>query len=171
MLILIKLILGLGLLLFGRRLFWFFVAAAGFFAGVELTTRFWNGPEWLVILAGIGLGILFALLAKAIKSFAIGLAGFLLGGSTLLALAATFGFDRGPMVWVLFIVGGILGVSLLSAFFDWSLIGISSFAGASMIVQSLDIDRPIAGLLILILLLVGMAAQFQQKQREGKRDD
>jgi len=171
MLIIIKLIFGFGLLLFGRRLFWIFVAAAGFFAGVELVTRFWNGPEWLAILVGFGLGILFAILAMALKSFAIGLAGFLLGGSTLLSLAATFGVERGPMVWVLYIVGGILGIALISAFFDWALIGISSFAGASMIAQSLDINRPVAGLVILILLIIGIVAQFEQKRKESKRDD
>jgi hypothetical protein len=171
MLIIVKLIFGFGLLLFGRRLFWLFVAAAGFFAGVELTTRFWNGPEWLAIVVGFGLGILFAILAVALKSFAIGLAGFLLGGSTVLSLAATFGIERGAVVWVLYIVGGILGIALISAFFDWALIGISTFAGASMIAQSLDINRPVAGIVILILLIIGIVAQFEQKRKEMKRDD
>ncbi len=168
MLFIINLILGIGLLVAGRRLFWLFVAAAGFFTGVELTTRFFDGPEGLSIVVGIVVGILFAILAMALKSIAISIAGFLLGGGAFLALAGSLGFERGDLV--IYIIGGVLGVIFLNIFFDWALIGISSFAGASMLVQTLALERPIAGLAFIVLLIAGVAIQFADKNR-GKRDD
>jgi hypothetical protein len=171
MLFVINVILGIGLLVSGRRLFWLFVAAAGFFTGVALVSRFWKGPEWLSIVVGLTIGVLFAVLAMALKSLAISLAGFLLGGAALLALASMLGFERGPFIWILYVVGGILGIILISAFFDWALIGISSAAGASILIQTLDFKRPIAGLGFIILLIIGLLIQSAGMRKEKKHDD
>ncbi|HET7144820.1 MAG TPA: hypothetical protein VFI68_12440 [Anaerolineales bacterium] len=168
MLFIINLILGLGLLLSGRKLFWIFVAAAGFFVGVEITARYWKGPEWLSIVVGVVLGILFALLALGLKTLAISIAGFFLGGSALFSLATAFGFERG--IFVLYIIGGVLGVIFISVFFDWALITISSLAGASMIAQTLDITRPVAGLVFIGLLIVGIVVQSNDLQKDKKLD-
>jgi len=169
MLYIINLILDVGLLVAGRRLFWLFVAAAGFFTGVELTTRFFHGAEGLSIVVGIVVGILFAILAMALQRIAIGIAGFLLGGGAFLSLATSFGIARGE--WIIYIVGGVIGVVLLSMFFDWALIGISSFAGASMLVRTLALEKPVAGLAFLVLLLAGLAIQFADKSRAEKSRD
>jgi len=42
MLIVISLILGVALLVAGRKLFWLFVGAAGFVTGMQLATQFWQ---------------------------------------------------------------------------------------------------------------------------------
>ncbi len=169
MLFVINFILGIGLLVAGRKLFWLFVAAAGFFAGVELTTRFWHGSEGLSIVVGLIIGVLFALLAMALQSIAIGVAGFLLGATSLLSLANSFGIERGELI--IYIVGGILGIIFISIFFDWALISISSFAGASILVKTLDLGRPLAGLTFVILLIIGIVIQSRDKRREKKDDD
>ena len=169
MLPVINLILAIGLLVAGRKLFWLFVAAAGFFAGVELATRYWQGPEWVSVVAGILLGLLLAGLAMALKSIAIGVAGFLLGGSVLTSLAASLGFERGE--FILYIVGGILGIIFIGIFFDWALIVISSLAGASILVRMMDLERPITGIALLILVVTGILIQFSGKHREKGRDD
>jgi len=166
MLFIINLILGVGLLVAGRKLFWLFVAGAGFFTGVELTTRFFHGAEVLSMIVGIVVGILFAILAMALKSVAISVAGFLLGGAAFLSLATSFGIERGE--WIIYIAGGVIGVILLSMLFDWALIGISSFAGASMLVQTLALGRPAAGLAFIVFLIAGIAIQFAYKSREKK---
>jgi hypothetical protein len=171
MLFLITLILGVGLLVSGRKIFWLFVAAAGFFTGVALISRFWKGPEWLSILIGITFGILFAILALALKSFAISLAGFLLGGSALLTLASLMGFERSPLIWILYIIVGILGIILIRSFFDLALIVISSVAGASILVQLLDFKRPIAALAFVILMIMGLMVQLADRKREKKHYD
>jgi len=168
MLFIINLILGIGLLVAGRKLFWLFVAAAGFFAGVELSTRFFDGPEGLSIVVGIVVGILFALLAMTLKSIAISIAGFFLGGAAFLALAGSLGIEQGE--FIIYIAGGIIGVIFLNVFFDWALIGISSFAGASMLVQTLALEMPISSLAFIVLLIAGIAIQFADKNR-GKRVD
>jgi hypothetical protein len=170
MLFTINLILGIGLLLAGRKLFWLFVAAAGFFAGVELVNRFWNGTEWLSIVVGIVVGLLFALLALGLKTIAISIAGFLLGGSALLSLASAFGIERG--LFVLYIIGGILGIIFIGIFFDWALIIISSLAGASMITQTLDMQRAVfSGVIFIILLLIGIVVQSNDMSKNKSNHD
>jgi hypothetical protein len=170
MLFTINLILGIGLLLAGRKLFWLFVAAAGFLAGVELINRFWSGPEWLSIVVGLVVGLLFALLAMGLKTIAISISGFLLGGSALLSLASAFGIERG--IFILYIVGGILGIIFISTFFDWALIIISSLAGASMIAQTLDMNRAIfSGVVFVILLLIGIVVQSNDMRGNKKHVD
>lgn len=169
MLFAINLILGIGLLFAGRKLFWLFIAAAGFFVGVELTTRFWHGSEWLSIIVGVVIGILFALLAMALKTIAIGLAGFFLGGSILLSLANAFGVERG--IFVLYLIGGVLGVIFINIFFDWALINISALAGASMVAQTLGISRPAAGIVFLVLFIIGIAVQAREMQKDKKQNE
>lgn len=169
MLFTINLILGIGLLLFGRKLFWLFVATAGFFAGVEFATRVWQGSETLTIIVGLVVGLLFALLAMALKTLAISIAGFFLGGSALLSLASAFGIERGNLI--LYIIGGILGIILISIFFDWALIIISSLAGASMIAQTLDVTQSIAGLVFIVLLLVGIFFQTNDMRKNKTHND
>jgi len=69
-----------------------------------------------------------------------------------------------------YLVGGIVGIILIATVFDWALIGISSFAGSTMIVQYLELGRPLGGFLMLILLVVGIFIQSGQKRKENKRD-
>jgi len=87
MLIVINLILGVALLVAGRKLFWLFVGAAGFVTGIQLATWFWQGPELLAIVIGLVVGVIFALLAIFLQGVAIGIAGFLAGGYILTVLA------------------------------------------------------------------------------------
>ena len=49
-------ILGGALLVAGRKLFWLFIGVLGFITGIQLTTNFINGPEWLTIIIGLILG-------------------------------------------------------------------------------------------------------------------
>ena len=74
----LTLLLG-ALLLVGRKLFWLFVGTIGFVIGIQVATRFFHGSELITIVAGLVLGIIFAVLAIFLESIAI--AGFL-GGVT-----------------------------------------------------------------------------------------
>jgi hypothetical protein len=65
------------------------------------------------------------------------------------------------------IVGGILGAILLSTMFDWGLIGLSAFVGATMIVDSLQLTAGAALTATVVLFLVGIAFQlFTGKKAE-----
>jgi hypothetical protein len=168
MLSLINLLLGVGLLILGRRLFWLFVAAGGFLAGVTFATRFLNGPEWLTLLIGIITGIIFAVLAMFLKAFAIGLAGFFLGGSILSAFAGGLGIDSGGINWIIYIIGGVIGIILVALLFDWALITLSSFAGAALIVQGLNVVGSESGVFFFVLMIIGVIIQGTMMRRDRR---
>ena len=166
MLSIISLILGIALLVAGRKLFWLFVGAAGFVTGMQLATQFWQGPELLAIIIGLVVGVIFALLAIFLQSVAIGIAGFLAGGYILTVLAGMIGLDQGAFSWIVYIMGGIIGVLLVIFLFDWAIITLSSLAGASLITQALLLPSGIGGVIFIALVIVGVVIQGSMMQRE-----
>jgi hypothetical protein len=152
----INIILGAALLVAGRRLFWLFVMAGGFIAGVQIATNYIKGPEWLTIIIGLVVGVAFAILAIFFQTLAIGIAGFFLGGSILSTIVGALGID---INWISWIIGGVIGVILVSMLFDWALIGLSSFGGATLLVQSLNLAPPIRGIAFIVLLIIGILVQ------------
>ena len=159
---------GGALLIAGRKLFWLFVGVIGFIIGVQVATRFFHGSELITIIAGLGLGVVFAVLAIFLETLAIGIAGFLGGGYILLSLAGLFGLDRGIVAWIIFIVGGIIGAALIASLFDWALIIISSLAGSSMVVQAFQFGRPMAALVFIVLLFIGIVVQASTLSAERR---
>ena len=162
----ISLILGAALLMAGRKLFWLFVGAAGFVAGLQLATQFWQGPELLAIVIGLVVGVVFALLAIFLQGVAIGVAGFLAGGYIFTVLAGMLGLDQGAFSWIVYLIGGIIGVLLVIFLFDWALITLSSLAGASLISQALPLSSGMGGVIFLALVIIGVVIQGSLLQRE-----
>jgi len=152
----LNLILGGGLLIAGRKLFWLFVGAAGFITGIQLTSRFWHGNEGLTIIVGLAVGLAFALLAIFLQGVAIGIAGFLSGGYILSVLATMLGMNTNP---VIYIIGGIIGLVLVSYLFDWAIITLSSLAGASLITELFAQQRGAGRLIFIILFIAGVVIQ------------
>ena len=169
MLGILDIIFGGALLLVGRKLFWLFVGAIGFVIGIQVATRFFHGSELITIVAGLVLGIIFAVLAIFLESIAIAIAGFLGGGYILLSITTSLGIDKGAVAWIAFIIGGILGLILISILFDWALIIISSLAGASMVVSGFNFGMATTGLIFLILLIAGILIQASELRRNGPR--
>src|SRR5258708_24969261 len=153
MLNLINAVLGGALLLMGRKLFWLFVGVIGFVFGAQVAPRFFHGSELLTIGAGLVLGLIFAGLAVFVETVAIGVAGFLGGGYILLSLASALGMDKGALIWVAFLLGGVIGVVLIVSLFDWALISISSLAGAATITQALHVGA----VFFLLFFIVGVS--------------
>lgn len=167
MLNVINLILGGALLVAGRKLFWLFVGVAGFVTGMQLASRFWQGSEAVALIFGLVVGVIFAILAVFLQALVIGIAGFLIGGYIISALAAMLGIDlTGAMTWIVYVAGGILGVIFVSLLFDWALIILSSLAGASLIVQSFFAQGAGSGILFFILLIVGVLIQAATLRRD-----
>lgn len=167
MLNVINLILGGALLVAGRKLFWLFVGAAGFVTGIQLATRFSQGPDWLALLIGLIIGIIFALLAIFLQAVVIWIAGFLAGGYVLSVMATTLGIGlSGATTWIVYVIGGILGVILVSLLFDWALITLSSLVGASLVIQSFFPQGASGGILFVILFLAGVLIQGSILRRE-----
>lgn len=167
MIALVNILLGIGLLVAGRKLFWLFVAAAGFVLGAQVTIRTFNGPEWLGLIIGIVVGLLFAGLAVFLRAIAIGIAGFLAGGGILVGMANMVGFNAGGFSWVVYIIGGIIGVILVAFLFDWALITLSSLGGATLIVQALNLQT-FGGLAYIILVIAGVLIQGAALRQEKR---
>jgi Domain of unknown function (DUF4203) len=163
---LLFLVTGGALLVLGRKLFWLLVAVLGFLAGFYFAGQALSSDQgWLVLLVGIVTGIAGALIAIFLQSFAIGLAGFLGGGMIALNLLEFLGMGEVSFSWIAFIIGGIVGVILISLVFDWALILLSSIVGAFLIVNALEISSITGNILFFVLVLAGIAIQAGIKRR------
>jgi hypothetical protein len=159
-------IVGAALLLLGRKIFWLFIGGLGFVAGLQLAAHFLHGPESITLLVGLALGVALALLAIFLETLAIGVAGFLAGGYTLVGLAGMLGLERPALTWLIYLIGGIAGIVLVTMLFNWAIISLSSLAGASMIVAAFPVQRGLAGLVFLVLVLIGVVVQATAMRRE-----
>ena len=125
----LTLALGILLLLFGRRAFWIFVAVVCFIAGLTFGTMFMHGqPELVILLIAIDSGVIGAILAIMLEWLAILIGGFLAGGYLATSLAVSLGMTVGSGNWVIYIIGGIIGLiegiaeataSILKLFAGW----------------------------------------------------
>ena len=167
MLAYLNLLIGGGLLVAGRRLFWLLVGAIGFLIGLEIATRVTFPSELVLIMAALGLGLVFALMAIFLESVAIGVAGFLGGGLALMRLLDIFGLDGGTAQLLGFILGGILGAILVVWIFNWALVAISSVAGASMVANGLPLRPGERPLLFVGLAILGVLIQALSMWRAG----
>src|SRR5437762_12595756 len=149
----LSILIGVVILLFGRKMVSLCVAAIGFAAGVELAPHLVQDPSALLSLTiALLLGIIGALLALFLQKIAIAVFGFLAGGKLAGAIAAAFFVHYAQYSAVIFVVGGLIGALLLLTFFDLALIVISSLIGAHLIQSAIVL--PPAGSNIVFLGLV-----------------
>jgi hypothetical protein len=152
-------LLGVAVLLLGRKLFWLCVAAAGFAAGVELAPHILVQPSPVLQLSfALVLGFVGALLALLLQKLAIGLVGFAAGGRLAIALSVAF-TDQANYYWLIFLLGGIVGAVLLLALFDWTLIVLSSLLGAYLILSAITLPQTGATIALIALTVLGIFAQ------------
>src|SRR5215813_10822312 len=97
----VSIVVGALILFFGRRLFWLFVAAVGFWMGVELTPYLLqHPPPWLAVVVALFLGVLGAVLAFILQKVAIAIAGFLVGGHLTTGFLAAFLHTPPQQSWI-----------------------------------------------------------------------
>ncbi|HEY4283538.1 MAG TPA: DUF4203 domain-containing protein [Chthoniobacterales bacterium] len=153
-------LVGVVILLFGRKLFWLCVAAVGFAAGVEIVPHLIQQPSPLLLLTfALVLGFIGALLALFLQKLAIAVAGFLSGGKLAVAVAAAFVGNAAQYYWISFIVGGVIGAILLLLLFDWALIFLSSIVGAYLIQGVTTLPSTGAAILFMVLVIIGVLVQ------------
>lgn len=162
----IALIVGALLLFYGKRLFWLAAALVAFLFGWQLFGGL-IGPAWSLVLAVV-LGIVFAWLAIKFIRIAAYIVGFLAGAVALPLLMGTFGVDMN----LLFLagIGGAIGLILVAVAFDWGLILITAWAGASAVTFAFEnwvsLDGTLNTVIFLVLMVVGVFWQASRK-REG----
>ena len=170
-----RILVGLLLLVFGRRLFWLFAGAVGFVAGIRFADQFLQRqPEEVVIIFSLVVGLLSAVLAVAVRKLALGAAGFLAGGYLLtqaLAVsgqqAAVFANGAGPFApWITFLFGGLLGAVLMNILFTWTLIVLSTLGGAALVCESLRGGSPqVVWAVFTVLVVLGVLIQGGMTRR------
>ena len=164
----LHLVLAIGLLFAGRRLFWLFVGGVGFVMGSELTEKVLTNPTVETQLAvGLILGLLGALAAVFLQKVAISAAGFLAGGGITLTILETMGWHSSVPELIPFALGGLVGMLLLWALFDGALVVLSAALGASLIVSQFDLDPRLGAALMVGLACLGAATQLRLIPRKA----
>ena len=162
----IGLLVGVALLFFGRKLFWLFVAAIGFAAGMEIAQQMMHTPSpKFVLVIALGFGVLGAILSILLQKFAIAVAGFIAGGRLAIGLSAAFYMNHAEYSRIIFLIGGILGAILLLALFDWALILLTSVEGAHLISSIIVLPQMGCMLVLIVLIVIGVVVQSAMLRR------
>jgi hypothetical protein len=155
-----RLVLGTALLAMGRRLYWLFLGGIGFVFGYDIAKQIIHDqPQNVILVIALCAGVAGALLAVFFQKVAVLVGGFVAGGYLLVALLKEYGGGIGHYHWLLFILGGVIGALLMKVLFRWTLIVLSSFIGADLIVRSFHFGTQLSGLLLILLFLLGIAVQ------------
>ncbi len=157
----IYIILGIMLLMLGRKLFWLFSGAIAFVFGIEFIPLFLHGQSQHVIwIIALVLSIIAIILAFVIQKIGLGVAGFMAGGYVAMSIVNELKVHIPWLPWVLFLAGGVIGVVFTLVLFDWALILLSSLTGAFLLVQVTGFSLPLAKILFVLLVAMGIATQI-----------
>jgi len=154
----IKIVLGVISLVFGKKLFWLFVGIAGFLFGMKLAIVIFNSDlVWIQLLAGLGLGIIGAVLSMFFQRLVFALAGFYAGSYLALAGALAYGIMTNNII--LLFAGGIIGAIVAALIMDWAIIILSCLVGAGAIVVSIQTGKILSPVIYIALVIIGVAIQ------------
>lgn len=164
----VSLVVGIALLIAGRKLFWLAGAAIGFLFAMSLARHFFpDASETVSLVVALGLGLLGAALAFFLQKVAVWVIGFLVGGFLLMSIGHSLGYETAPYPLIAFIVGGTAGGVIVHFLLEWALIILSSLAGAFLVTQALNLGRALDSLLVLALAVIGILIQLRLKH--GKK--
>ena len=169
-------VLGIALLVAGRRILWLAVAVIGCLVAAGLAGRYLDlGSEAAELLVGVLAGVLGVFLAIFLQKVAVGLVGFLVGGYAAVDL---LGGDPGVLTAaeaMIFLVAGVVCAVLALMLFEWALVVLSSLAGAAMILDGVGRDPAEQLLIYLLLVVLGIAVQMgigpRKRRRRYRRDE
>jgi hypothetical protein len=151
-------LLGLIVLVYGRRLFWLFVVIAGFLAGMEFTRAiFDNQPYWVMLLGGVAAGLIGSLLAVFVERIAFALAGFYSGAYLGLIIYHFMGFMGKDLFFI--VMGGLIGAVFSGLLMNWAIILLSSLVGAAAISNQLELDQTFRAIVFVALVIIGTYTQ------------
>ncbi len=159
----IWLLLGLGLLFWGKRLFWIFIGAAGFLAGLYTSESLIHDQSiWFYLIVGaICAGGLIGLV-KLLKNIAFGLGGFILGAIFANGVLELLDLDLGLVSWIIIIATGVIGAGLMLWLFNTALVILSACTGAMLVAQAIPGKAPGLQILFFGLIVLGILAQTRK---------
>ena len=153
-------LLGVVVLISGRKLFWLTIGAVGFITGMLFVLLFLQLESlWIMLVIAMVAGAIGIVLALVLQKLAVGIAGFLMGAYALTWLFQNFIPSLAYLDWLWFLVGGIIGGLLVTVLFDVALIGLSTFVGATMIMLAAPLNQTFSLVLLVILVVAGIGIQ------------
>jgi hypothetical protein len=155
----VTVLLGIVLLFFGRKLYWAFIAIAGFLVGMELANEYLaDKDQWIRIGAAVAAGVVGAIVGMFLQRLAFAIGGFFAGGYLAVRMFEHFHPQGDPHVWM--IIGGVIGAIVAAFVMDWAIIFISSLAGAAAILSPFpSLEPQMANVLFLLLACIGIVFQ------------
>jgi len=166
----VNIVAGAVLLVLGRKLFWLFVAIAGFYLGFEVARALAaEQPVWLLWTIAIGAGLIGAVVAMLLQRVGFALGGFYAGGY--IALLAVERFAPGTIGVAAFLVGGVIGAVLAALLMDWAIIVLSCLVGAALVVPALALQPLASALVYAGLVAFGIVMQVQLMRRTDRKPE
>ena len=160
--------IGVAVLVFGKRLAVLGAALGALLGVVLLSLLSPTGGFWiqLAFVGGLALiGFFVAGFAKGIVNIVVLVIGVLAGAAIVLAFFNLFQVETGWLVWLLAIVGGLVGFILVRRYKEWAMIVLAGLIGGLLVTRGLSVWLPflqqgIWGTL-LTLVLAGGAIAYQ----------
>jgi len=162
------LLVGIVLLLFGRRLFWLFVGVIGFMAGWYFVLGR-HGPTAGGLLIAVLAGLVGLVLALVVQKVAVALAGFFVGAYLVANLLGWPLPPLRPTEQLVLLLAGVVAAFLALALFDLALILFSAIAGAGLILDNVHLRVGGNVRLLLLVVLAAVGAAFQARWLERVR--
>lgn len=163
--------LGAALLFFGRRIFWLFVGGVVFVVTMATLPRFMHHQESLIFYIALGAGVLAAAAGYFVQKVASRIAGFLAGGFFGFILTEQYFPQLTAYWWLPALIGALIGLLVVSFLVDWALILLSSFIGAYLISESLNLEATPAMATLALLAILGVVVQARSKRGKKTRND
>ena len=165
-------ILGVALLLFGKRLFWIFVGGTGFLLGITAAQSLpgiEDKPDSTVLIVGAIFGVVGILAAIFLKRVALRVAGFMVGVLAAYYAVEKAGIDDPVWLWGIVATGGLIGLILIVTVFESALVILSAITGAMMIVQAVPLPEELVTAGFAGLSILGIVVQFQLLKRSKSK--
>jgi hypothetical protein len=186
-----QIIVGLIETLFGRKLFWLFVAIGGFLVGWFLAPAIWATVHdsgtlalWVRLVIGLAAAVILGFAAFKFTRIMVALAGFFIFAAATVLAVNYFAGDSTLVTgsrdyWIAYVVGGVVGAIIMGLLFDWALIVLTSLFGAGATVDGIlyFVNRNpspanpapakwIEGVAVGVLFIIGLAVQISMRHRK-----
>ncbi len=154
------LVIGLILVVLGRRVYLISIGILGFLGGLYLFTAFLGtAHDWRSLLFALLLGTVGSLLAFALHKAAWIYGGFCGGGVLLLYFSDATGVWPVGSPVLLFLIGGTVGAILFLAMLDWALILVTTLTGSILIAYQSGLRGPAGQAIFAALVILGLLVQ------------
>ena len=126
-------VLGIGCLVAGKKLWWVVIGILGFYLGVQGAEALGTASQNMIFIVGTIAGAIAALLARSFANIVGIIAGFVIGGYIAASYAAQLGIASPGQELVFFILLGIIFAQFMHAGTDFAIIIVTSILGAAMV--------------------------------------